>query len=170
MRALLLIAAALAPALVAAQPPDPDAPATRIGRSERTVSTAPGYYRHHLPGEATIQIQVEGNVVNPGLYEIADETDLRRLLALAGGPQVDIRDPQRERRVEIRLVRPGVGMIYGALLGDAVSNPSVIPPLRQDDALLVEVIDTRRFGWQDVATIVGAAGTLAFAISLLTGG
>ncbi|MGB3544460.1 SLBB domain-containing protein [Rubrivirga sp.] len=158
---------AIVPLLASPQPADD--PITRIGRSERTVSTAPGYYQHHMPGEATIQVQVSGNVVNPGLYEIADETDLRRLLALAGGPQVDIRDPQSDRRVEIRLFRPGTGMLYGALLSDAVSNPVVIPPLRHDDALLVEVVDKRRLGWQDAATALGAVGTLAFIISVLGG-
>ncbi|WP_412060255.1 SLBB domain-containing protein [Rubrivirga sp. IMCC45206] len=156
MRFLVLAAlAALAfPAL--AQPVDPDpAPVTRIGRSEQTVSNAPGYYRHHLPGEATIQVQVEGAVLNPGLYEIADETGLRELLALSGGPQVSTRDRDSERRVEIRLMRPGTGMIYGALLADAVTNPQLIPALRHDDAMLVEVIDKRRFGWRDALSVVG---------------
>ena len=171
MRRLLLAALAALFALPAlAQPTDPaDRPVTRIGQSEQTVSTAPGYYRHHLPGEATIQVQVEGAVINPGLYEIADETDLRELLALAGGPQIGARDRQSDRRVELRLVRPVQGQIYAATLYDAAANPSVIPPLRHDDALLVEVIDKRRFGWQDAATLIGAAGTVAFLFQLLTG-
>ena len=42
-----------------------------------------------------------------------------------------------------------------------------VPPL-EDDALLVEVIDRRRFGWQDGATLIGAAGTVAFLFQLLT--
>ncbi|MEM0963813.1 MAG: SLBB domain-containing protein [Bacteroidota bacterium] len=163
----LLLAFALAPALAVAQPVD--RPVTRIGQSEQTVNTAPGYYQHHLPGEATIQVQVSGNVVSPGLYEIADETDLRQLLSLAGGPQVDIRDPQRDRRVELRLIRPGTGMIYGALLTDAAANPDRIPVLRHDDSLLIEVVDRRRFGWQDAATIIGAAGTVAFLFQVLGG-
>ena len=173
MRRLVLLAGLL-PALALAQTADPygrpdasERPVTRIGQSEQTVSNAPGYYQHHLPGEATIQVQVEGAVVNPGLYEIADETDLRRLLALSGGPRIDVRDRQSERRVELRLIRPGTGLIYGALLADAAGNPSVIPPLRHDDALLVEVIDKRRFGWQDAATVIGAAGTVAFLFQLL---
>lgn len=166
MRRLLLLAG-LAPALALAQPTSAslpgggERPVTRIGQSEQTVSSAPGYYRHHLPGEATIQVQVEGNVVSPGLYEIADETDLRQLLALAGGPRVDARDRESERRVELRLIRPGTGMVYGALLADAAANPSVIPPLRHDDALLVDVVQRRRFNWRDAITVVGAIGTSA---------
>lgn len=163
----LFLLLALAPAAALAQPTD--RPVTRLGQSEQTVNTAPGYYQHHLPGEATIQIQVEGAVVNPGLYEVADETDLRQVLALAGGPRVDIRDRQSTRRVELRLVRPAVGEIYAATLIDAAGNPAVIPPLRHSDALLVEVVDKRRFGWQDAATVIGAAGTVAFLVSLLSG-
>ena len=75
---------------------------------------------------------------------------------------------QSDRRVELRLIRPGTGQVYGALLVDAVANPSVIPPLLHQDALLVEVIDRRRFGWQDGATLIGAAGTVAFLFQLLT--
>ncbi|MBC12016.1 hypothetical protein B1759_15530 [Rubrivirga sp. SAORIC476] len=175
MRRLVLLAGLL-PALALAQPVDPygrpdastDRPVTRIGQSEQTVSSAPGYYRHHLPGEATIQVRVEGSVVNPGLYEVADETNLGDLLALTGGPRIDVRDRQSDRRVELRLIRPGTGQVYGALLVDAVANPSVIPPLLHQDALLVEVIDRRRFGWQDGATLIGAAGTVAFLFQLLT--
>ena len=172
MRRLALLAGLL-PALALAQPTAERAdasarPVTRIGQSELTESNAPGYYRHHIPGEATIQVQVEGAVVNPGLYEIADETDLRQLLALSGGPRVDVRDRQSDRRVELRLIRPGTGLVYGALLADAAGNPAVIPPLRHDDALLVEVVERRRFGWQDAATVVGALGTVAFLFEVLT--
>lgn len=173
MRHVFLLAGLL-PALALAQPVDPsgdaassDRPVTRLGQSELTESNAPGYYRHHIPGEATIQVQVEGAVVSPGLYEISDETDLRQLLALTGGPRVDVRDRQSDRRVELRLIRPGTGMIYGALLADAAANPQVIPTLRHDDALLVDVVDRRRFGWQDAATVIGAAGTVAFLFQVL---
>ena len=166
----LALLAGLLPALALAQPVDPDyePPVTRIGQAEQVVNSAPGYYRHHMPGEATIQVQVEGTVVNPGLYEVADETDLRRLLALAGGPRLDVRDRQSDRRVELRLIRPGNGLVYGALLADAAANPSVIPALRHDDALLVDVVEKRRFGWQDAATILGAIGSAALAYELLT--
>ena len=168
----LLVFLALAPALATAQPTCQSAsgrPVTRIGQAEQTESNAPGYYRHHLPGEATIQVQVEGAVVNPGLYEVADESSMSQVLALSGGPRVESRDRQNNRRVELRIVRPNVGMIYGATLGDAISNPSVVPGLCHQDALLVEVVDRRRFGWQDAATLVGAAGTVAFLFQVLVG-
>lgn len=167
-RFLLLLACALTSAGAAAQPAAPAAAAeplvTRLGQSEQTRHNTTGYYYHHLPGEATIQVQVEGTVLYPGLYEVAADTDLRRVLALAGGPRYDVRDRQSDRRVEIRLLRPYAGQVYGATLADAAVNPSLIPPLRHDDVLLVDVIERRRFSWQDAATVVGALGTFGFLI------
>lgn len=172
MHRLFLFLIALAPALVVAQPTCQSVngqPTTRIGQSEQIENNAPGYYRHHMPGEATIQVQVEGAVLNPGLYEVADEASLSQVLALSGGPRVDARDRQNDRRVELRIVRPNVGMVYGATLGDAISNPTIVPSLCNQDALLVEVVDRRTFGWQDAATLIGAAGTVAFLAQLLLG-
>ena len=168
MRLVLLVLLAAPAAL--AQPADfPAPPLTRLGQSEQTRANAPGYFFHHLPGEATILVQVEGAVVHPGLYEVAAATDLRRLLALAGGPEVGVRDDRRARRVELRLVRPLVGTVYGATLQEAAENPAPIPPLHHDDVLLVEVVERRLFGWQDVLTIAGAAGSLALLIDALAG-
>ena len=169
----LVLLLALSPALALAQPTCQSVdgrPVTRIGQSEQIENNAPGYYRHHMPGEATIQVQVEGAVVNPGLYEVADEATMSQVLALSGGPRVDARDRQNNRRIELRIVRPQAGLIYGATLGDAISNPGLVPPLCNQDALLVEVVDRRQFGWQDAATLIGAAGTVAFLAQLLLGG
>lgn len=162
----LLLAAPLATAQAGAASPS-DVPVTRLGQSEQTRHNTAGYYYHHLPGEATIQVQVQGTVLYPGLYEIAAGTDLRRLLALAGGPRYDVRDRTSDRRVEVRLLRPNIGQVYGATLADAAVNPALIPPLRHDDALLIDVVERRRFGWQDAATLVGAVGTLGFLIQAL---
>lgn len=171
MRRLLVFLVGLLPALALAQPIDSgidtEPRVTRLGQSEQTVSTAPGYYRHHLPGEATIQVQVEGAVLSPGLYEIADETDLRQLIALAGGPQIDVRDRDSDRRVEIEVIRPGHGLVYGALLADASAHPERIPDLLHHDAVYVEVIDKRRFTVRDAIAIAGSGGTIAFLVQLL---
>jgi hypothetical protein len=158
---LLVLLLALASAGAAAQQP-----VTRLGQSEQTRQNTTGYYFHHLPGEATIQVQVAGAVVYPGLYEVGVQTDLRRVLALAGGPKYDARDRQSDRRVEIRLMRPNVGMIYGGTLFETAANPGAIPALLHDDAVIVDVIERRRLGWQDVATVIGTIGTLAFIVQV----
>ena len=161
---------ALAAVLLALSPAADAQPVTRIGQSEQMRQNTAGYYYYHLPGEATIQVSVEGAVLYPGLYEVATETDLRRVLALAGGPRFEVRDRNSDRRVELRLYRPEAGEIYAATLADAASNPSFIPDLLHDDALIVDVIERRRIGWQDIATVVGTIGTLAFIITAVTGG
>lgn len=172
MRFLLFAALFAAVPLASAQPvsaPDTDAPlVTRLGQSEQTRSNSTGYYYNHLPGEATIQVQVEGAVQYPGLYEVGVGTDLRRVLALAGGPRLDVRDRQSDRRVDLRLLRPSEGAIYVSTLATASVRPDLIPPLRHDDTLLVDVIERRRFGWQDAATVIGALGTFAFLLQAAT--
>ena len=173
MRLLLaaLVALALAaPALAQpVSPPPAEAPlVTRLGQSEQTRSNSTGYYYNHLPGEATIQVQVEGTVLYPGLYEVGVGTDLRRVLALAGGPRLDVRDRDSDRRVDIRLLRPSEGAIYISTLAAASVRPDLIPPMRHDDTVLVDVISRRRFTIQDAATIIGALGTFGFLIQAVT--
>ena len=167
--AVLLVA--LAPLAAAAQPtrpPGDTSPVTRLGQSEQTRSNSTGYYYNHLPGEATIQVQVEGAVAYPGLYEVGVGTDLRRVLALAGGPRLDARDRDSDRRVDIQLLRPSEGAIFVSTLAAASVRPDLIPPLHHDDTILIDVISKRRFTVQDAATIIGALGTFGFLIQAVT--
>lgn len=154
--------------LLAATPASAQEQQGRIGRSEMVRSTAPGYYVYHEPGQATIQVAVEGAVRYPGLYEVALGTDLGRVLALSGGPAFDARQPDQKQRVEIRLFRQNRGMIYGATLQDLASNPEVYPDLHEGDSMVVEVITKRTFGWQDAVTIAGGVSAIAFLVSALT--
>ncbi len=157
--------AAAQPVPAPGQPAPADEPlVTRLGQSEQIRNSSSGYYYNHLPGEATIQVQVEGAVLYPGLYEVGVGTDLRRVLALAGGPRIDARDRQSDRRVDLQLLRPSEGAIYVSTLAQASVRPDLIPPLHHDDTVLVDVISRRRFGWQDAATLIGALGTFGFLI------
>ena len=171
LAALLLVLAA-APAAAQSvppyQPPGDEPLVTRLGQSEQTRSNSTGYYYNHLPGEATIQVQVEGSVLYPGLYEVGVGTDLRRVLALAGGPRLDARDRNSDRRVDIRLLRPSEGAIFVSTLASASVYPDLIPPLHHDDTVLVDVVSKRRFTLQDAATILGALGTFGFLIQAVT--
>lgn len=163
----LRLGALLAFALVAV-PASGQAEQGRLGRSEQVRSTAPGYYVYHQPGEATIQVAVEGAVVNPGLYEVAVGTELSRVLALSGGPSYDSRQPDQRQRVEVRLFRPAVGQLYAATIQDLSSNPDPVPSLREGDSIIVEVVMKRTFGWQDVFTIAGGVAAVAFLVDALT--
>lgn len=156
--AVVLVLSAVASAGLSAQP------LTRLGQAEQTRTNSAGYYYHHLPGEATIQLQVSGAVLFPGLYEVSVGSDLRRVLALAGGPRLDVLDRQSDRRVRLTLFRPQEGAIYVSSLDVASVYPELIPALQQDDSILVDVLTRRRFGWQDAATVIGALGTFGFLI------
>lgn len=171
----LLACAALActlslPAAAQTTPTSYGSPATETNLgSERIKQNAAGSYFYFLPGEQTIRVSVEGGVQYPGLYEVSVSTDLRRILSLAGGPRVDTRDRDEQQRVEVRLFRGGEGQLYAATYQDLASNP-VYPPLHQGDTVLVEVIKSRRFGWQQAATIAGGVTAVALLVRALVGG
>lgn len=170
-RLLTLAALACALALPAAAQTTYGTAATQtsLGRGERIQQTTAGYYRFHMPGEATIQVSVEGAVPHPGLYEVGATTDLRQLLSLAGGPRIDNRERADRQKVEVRLYRSGEGQLYGATYADLASNP-VYPPLHESDTVLVEVVKSRRFGWQEAASIAGGLTAVALLVNALTGG
>lgn len=159
---LRLVLASLA--LVLAAAPASGQTEGRLGRSELVTSTAPGYYVYHEPGELTMQVSVGGAVISPGLYEVALGTDLARLLALSGGPEVDGRQPDQRQRVEVRVFRPGSGLLYASTLQDLASNPDPVPALQEGDSVVVEVVLKRTFGWQDVFTVAGGIAAIAFLI------
>jgi hypothetical protein len=166
----LTLALALAVAPAAAQGPDPCQ--GRFLRPTPEGTPTASYHRFFLPGEATVQVSVVGAVQQPGLYEVALGTDIGRLLALSGGPRYDVRESGRGRRVELRLFRPQAGPlpIYATTLQDAATNTTVYPPLCEGDTFLVDVIERRRFGLQEIATIAGGVSAIAFLVTALVGG
>jgi hypothetical protein len=148
-------------------PPDLDPCMGRLGRAELTQTTSSTYFRFFTPGEATVQVHVEGAVQQPGLYEVGLGTNLGRVLALAGGPRYDVREPGRRRSVEVRLFRPHAGAepIYATTLQDTATNTAVYPALCEGDMMLVDVVEKQGlFTWQTVATIAGGISAAAFLI------
>jgi hypothetical protein len=144
------------------------AEAQRLGRAEQTVSTAGTYYRHALPGEITIQVSVVGSVRQPGLYEIGESVDLNRLVALAGGPNIDPRDRTRERDITIRILRSssGVQPAFWATL-DQTATLAEAPALNEGDTVLIEITERQRFTWRDGVAVIGGLGAVAFLIQAL---
>lgn len=143
----------------------------RLGRAELMETTATStYFSFYEPGEATVQVHVEGAVQQPGVYEVGVGTNLSRVLALSGGPRYDTRDSNRDRRVEVRLFRPNAGSapIYATTLEDTATNPDVYPNLCEGDTLLIDVVESKRFGWQEVGIIAGGLSAVAFIVQALT--
>lgn len=53
------------------------------------VYATPANYSIAKPGELTMQVNVWGQVIHPGRYEVSIQTDLVQLLSYAGGPGPD---------------------------------------------------------------------------------
>ena len=166
MLRFLLIALVAAPLAVPAV--NAQAEEGRIGRSELVVNTTPGYYVYHQPGEATIQIAVEGAVRNPGLYEVAVGTKLNRLLALTGGATYEGRTSDERQRVEVQLFRPSEGVVYRTTTSDVAADPDSYPALREGDTVIVDVVRKRGFSWRDGIAIAGSLSGVALLISVLS--
>lgn len=151
-------------------PSDLDPCMGRLGRAELTQNTSSTYFRFSEPGDATVQVHVQGAVQQPGLYEVTVGTDLGRVLALAGGPRYDVRDSSRRRTVEVRLYRPNAGRdpIYATSLQDTATNPEVYPPLCEGDTMLIDVVERQGFSWQMAATIAGGLSAVALLLQAFT--
>jgi hypothetical protein len=168
---LLLAALALTLAASAARAQAPDPCQGRFLRPTTEGTPTASYHRFFLPGEATVQVSVVGAVQQPGLYEIAVGTDIGRLLALSGGPRYEARESGRRRRVELRLFRPEAGAepIYATTMQDAATNTAVFPHLCEGDTFLVDVVEKRGFGLQEIATIAGGLSAVALLFGALGG-
>ena len=143
--------------------------AQNFGRVEQTESTSPNYYSYYQPGFATVQVHVIGSVPSPGLYEINEGTDLGVLMALAGGPSMDIRESRARRRIELRLFRGGETPIFQVDLADSSVNPDSYPVLEEGDVFRVDVIDRTRFSWRDALQIATASLGVIFLADRITG-
>lgn len=163
---LLLCLAALLLSVVSVEGvPSVAAQETRLG-AELMRTNVDGYYYYSQPGEQTIQVTVSGAVTNPGLYEITTETDFGRVLALAGGPEVDPRARNVRRTIEVRLYRPAAGQIYATTYQDMAVNPNY-PDLRDGDTLAIDVVQREGFRWQDIFSIAGGLTGVALLIDAL---
>ena len=149
-----------------------EAQAQRFGQVEETESNIDSYYFYVQPGVATIEVMVMGTVRNPGLYRLSEETGLGQLLALSGGPVLDVRQRSRPRTAVVRLYRPqgqGEALIYEAEFEeDVVTAPDGrYPDLRDGDVMTVEVTERQRFVWRDLFTIANTVAVIALAVERL---
>ncbi len=139
-----------------------------FGQVRETDTNIASYYYYVQPGAATVQIEVLGTVRYPGLYVISEGTNLGTLLALCGGPVLDVRERSRPRKEHLRLFRtlPGSqSLIYEAALQDGVLiKPDGYPALQTGDVVSVEVIERQRLTFRDVFTFVNSAALIALTV------
>lgn len=150
------------------------AQAQDFGEVEETNSNVTSYFFFVEPGEAVIEVKVMGTVRQPGLYRVNPGIDLGTLLALSGGPVLDVRDRNRDRETTIRLFRPQGGGEQALIFEDdfegGIATRSASYPVLQDgDVMTVEVVQDRTFEWRDAVSILSAAATVVFAIGQFAG-
>ena len=125
------------------------------------------FYRHVEAGQATMRVNVWGDVMAPGQYEVQAGTDLLEVLFLAGGPNEGNERASERRQTQVLVSRQTGDVwstIFEAPLDDLTSFQQPYPPLQDGDALRLDVRVSRPFSWRDAFTIIGAVGTIALVI------
>ena len=147
----------------------PPAQAQEFGRLEKMKErTNVAYFYFAEPGDATVQVQVQGTVPRPGIYEVPDSTDLNKLLTMAGGAVLEPRPENRERpEITIRIFRPE-GPEQSRLL--ETSYEQVLDGEKQfqnfsdEDVIVVETVQQRSFTWRDLLSFSSTALSLALLV------
>ncbi len=128
-------------------------------------------FRYADPGQPTLALQIWGDVRAPGLYVIERETDLVRLLSLAGGPHIPGERPRQRTSVTVSISRSdgtSRSEFFSTGLDDLHSGAVTPPALQEGDIVRVDTIIREVFHWRDAAAIVSSAGTLALLILRIT--
>jgi len=147
----------------------PGAQAQEFGRlQEMKEQTNVAYFYFAEPGDATVQVQVQGTVPRPGIYEVPDSTDLNKLLTMAGGAAFEPRPENRKRPdITIRVYRPGTqqrGMLLEASFEEVVAGEKQFQQFRDDDIIVVETVQERRFTVRDAFSFSSSIFSLALLI------
>lgn len=126
---------------------------------------------HHYarPGYATKTVYVWGSVGTPGVWKVEEDIGLIELLSAArligygatqrGGPQELILRIYRESGGDRR-------EIYREQVDQLLAGPQTYPTLQEGDVIAVE--SKQKIGWQTIASVVGAASSVALLFIRLT--
>jgi hypothetical protein len=157
MKRLLFIAVLVAPLLASA----PTASA-QFGAPTEVISQGTSYRIFTRPGEATIRVQVLGEV-GSGIYVIGSSTTLSELLALAGGPQLGEGNLNVRRTVIVRVLREAGGsrqVIYETDVDTMLREPGTHPELQDNDLVTVQSHLRQHYGFRETLQLVSSVGTL----------
>ena len=135
-------------------------PVPQQDQLSRTVT----FFRFVEPGQASIRVNVWGDVSSAGRDEVQVGTGLLELLFLAGGPGERTRNTREERNTIVRLSRQtgeGWAVAYEAPLSDLMALQQPDPGLQDEDVIKIETSVRQRFGWRDALTVVGTVASLA---------
>lgn len=103
----------------------------------RLMGNSSAYYYSGSSGSEQLKIYtyIWGQVRNPGLYIVPDNTDILALISLAGGPE------EHAKLSKIRIIRPGneVDKVIEVNIEEYLDtgNSDIIPKLQPGDTIVV---------------------------------
>ncbi|WP_022836139.1 SLBB domain-containing protein [Salisaeta longa] len=135
----------------------------RIAEMKETNNVA--YFYFARPGQATVQVQLWGTVPRPGIYEIPINTDLDKLLTMAGGAPIAPRgENQDPPKIYVRVFRPATSTeapLFEARLQDMLRGGLSYPDLQDGDIITVETIrPPDGFTWRDALSLTSTGLSL----------
>lgn len=147
------------------------APPMSLAQDDELETRKANYYRFVERGQPAITVAIWGDVTAPGRYEVVAGTDLLDLLFLAGGTSEGVRRTNERRTSTIQVSRrvgEGWTVVFEAPLEAITARQQPYPGLQNGDALKIDTVVRRTFGWRDAFTVIGAVGTLALVAERIT--
>jgi len=126
-------------------------------------TSQPSYYYIAKPGELTMQVNLWGDVLKPGRYEVPITTDLVQLISLAGGPT---RDANLSEVQISRFSKSSAGLQRYQTkinLADLFKSEEAKLALQPGDAIYIDY--ETRLNIRDAITIISTAALVTIAIS-----
>jgi len=131
-------------------------------------------YRYARPGQATQKVYIWGAVDQPGVWEVAPETDLVELFSVVRPTGYGTETVDTKSEVVVRIHRTDDGrtrVVSETRLGTLLSQgPSQRPTLQAGDVVEVRTIESRKFSFSTVSTIVGTLSSVTLLVLRIVGG
>jgi protein involved in polysaccharide export with SLBB domain len=117
-------------------------------------------------------VEIDGNVIRPGIYELKGDEGLRALIDLAGGivPEADLRRVQIDRILPPEQRRPGVGRsLFDVNVAALLDSEGEIVQLEPGDRVYVFAVSEERRNTVTVRGNVRSPGVFGYAPGLTLG-
>jgi len=166
MRTSALVLVLLVAGLAAPTP----AQAQFTGSPQEMISQGTSYRIFARPGEATIRVQVLGDI-GAGIYMLSPRTTLSELLALGGGAPLSDAGAQVRRIVTVRLLRGDGGtrqVVYESELRQMLREPEAYPALQDGDIVTVESTIERRYTFRETVQLVSSLASITLLLLRLS--
>jgi protein involved in polysaccharide export with SLBB domain len=118
------------------------------------------------------RVEIDGNVIRPGIYEVKGDEGLRSLLDLAGGiePEADLRRVQIDRILPQDQRQPGVDRsLFDVNVAEFLDSGGEIVSLEPGDKVYVYAVSEERRNTVTVRGNVRAPGVYAYAPGMTLG-